>query len=173
MTRRTPPTFIAAAGAGLLSALTIAACGGSTTASTTQPTTAKGRPATLGVERDAALGNILVNVDGRTLYLFQKDSGNHSSCSGACAGGWPPLRASAKPVVGTGASASLLGATARSDGTSQVTYNGHPLYRFAGDTKPGDTNGQGQTAFGGGWFALSPAGAMVAGAGSGAPGVGY
>jgi predicted lipoprotein with Yx(FWY)xxD motif len=173
MTRGRSLTVIAVAVAAPLSALAIAACGGSTTASTTPQTTPTGRPATLGVEKDATLGNILVDADGRTLYLFQKDSRNHSSCSGASAEGWPPLRASAKPVVGTGTSASLLATTARSDRPSQVTYNGHPLYRFAGDTKPGDTNGQGQTAFGGGWFALSPAGTIVAGTGSGGAGVGY
>ncbi|HLM26124.1 MAG TPA: hypothetical protein VK304_04060, partial [Thermoleophilaceae bacterium] len=74
---------------------------------------------------------------------------------------WPPLRAKGKPAVGSGAKASLVATTARSDGRPQITYNGHPLYLFRGDRKPGDTNGQGSTAFGGGWYALSPAGNEV------------
>ena len=70
------------------------------------------------------------------------------------------------PTVGSGANASLVGTTTRSDGNPQVTYNGHPLYLYTGDNEAGDTNGQGSTAFGGGWFALSPAGNEVSGQGS-------
>ena len=87
-----------------------------------------------------------------------QDSGTASACSGACATAWPPLRATGKPVVGAGLSATKVSTTPRSDGKSQVTYNGHPLYLFVQDKKPGDTNGQGVTAFGAGWFALSTAG---------------
>ena len=93
--------------------------------------------------------------------LFEKDAGTKSACAGACAVAWPPLRTAGKPVVGAGLTASKLGTTARSDGEREVTYNGHPLYLYAADEKPGDTNGQGSTAFGGGWFALAPAGTMV------------
>jgi predicted lipoprotein with Yx(FWY)xxD motif len=113
------------------------------------------------------LGNVLVDSQGRTLYLFKKDSGSKSACSGACASAWPPLRASGKPTAGSDASASLLGTSKRSDGKPQVTYNGHPLYRYEGDSSSGDTNGQGLTAFGGAWYALSPAGDQVAGKPSG------
>jgi predicted lipoprotein with Yx(FWY)xxD motif len=109
------------------------------------------------------LGTILVDSQGRTLYLFKKDSGTTSACTGACAGAWPPLRANGKPTVGSGVSASKIGTTARSDGKPQVTYNGHPLYLFVKDTKPGDTNGQGVTAFGAGWFALTAAGNQASG----------
>jgi ketosteroid isomerase-like protein len=68
-----------------------------------------------------------------------------------------------KPTVGSGANASMIGTTARSDGKPQVTYNGHPLYLYAGDQKAGDTNGQGVTAFGAAWYALSAAGNQVSG----------
>jgi len=107
------------------------------------------------------LGKVLVDSRGRTLYLFTKDSGTNSTCSGACATAWPPLHASGKTTVGGGAKASLVGSTGRSDGTPQVTYNGHPLYTFIMDKKPGDTNGDGLTAFGGSWFAVSAAGKQV------------
>jgi predicted lipoprotein with Yx(FWY)xxD motif len=110
---------------------------------------------------NAGLGNILVDSQGRTLYLFSRDSGTKSQCSGACAVNWPPLQASGKPTVGNGATASMISTTTRSDGTKQVTYNGHPLYRFAGDKQAGDTNGEGVNAFGGNWYAISPAGDQI------------
>jgi predicted lipoprotein with Yx(FWY)xxD motif len=122
---------------------------------------------------NSGLGQILVNSQGLTLYLFQADTGTTSSCFGACAAAWPPLRAAGQPTVGSGANASLIGTTNRSDGNPQVTYNGHPLYLFIQDKKPGDTTGQGLTAFGGGWFALSPAGNQIAGAASTSGGLGY
>ncbi len=78
-----------------------------------------------------------------------------SACTGACAVNWPPLRVRGTPLVGSGAKPSDVGTTTRPDGTSQLTYNGHPLYTFANDKKPGDTNGEGISAFGGSWFAVS------------------
>jgi predicted lipoprotein with Yx(FWY)xxD motif len=166
-------TFLAATAVSL-TALALAACGGSsTTGSAAPPKTDNGRPATVGVANNGSLGNILDDTDGRTLYLFAKDSGTKSACTGACASAWPPLRASGKPTVGAGASASIVGTTPRSDGKPQVTYNGHPLYTYTGDQNPGDTNGQGLTAFGGGWFALSPAGTQVSGKGSNGGANGY
>ena len=86
-----------------------------------------------------------------------------SACTGACAAAWPPLRAAGKPVAGAGLTASKVATTACSDGTPEVTDNGHPLYSYAGDQKPGDANGQGITAFGDGWFALAPTGNMISG----------
>jgi predicted lipoprotein with Yx(FWY)xxD motif len=157
-----------------LTALTLAACGGSDngSASTAPPTTAGGKAATVGLASEGGLGKILVDSQGRTLYLFEKDTGPKSTCSGACAEQWPPLRASGKPAVGSGLSASKVGTTSRSDGAPEVTYNGHPLYTFTGDSKPGDTNGQGINAFGASWFALSAAGNKVSGSGTGS-GSGY
>jgi predicted lipoprotein with Yx(FWY)xxD motif len=178
MTHRKPITFLAAAAAVPLVALAAAGCGGGggATAATLPPKTASGHAATVGAANEGSLGNILVDSQGHTLYLFKKDSGTKSACFGACATNWPPLRASGTPTVGGGASASSVGTTPRSDGTPQITYNGHPLYRFVGDKKPGDTNGQGLTAFGGGWFALSAAGNQVStqssGGSAGSGGVG-
>src|SRR5207237_10309925 len=110
---------------------------------------------------NSGLGKILVDSQGRTVYLFGKDSGTTSECTGACASNWPPVTVNGTPTAGSGAIASLVGTTTRSDGTTQVTYNGHPLYRFIKDTAPGNTNGEGLTAFGGSWFAVSPAGNQV------------
>jgi predicted lipoprotein with Yx(FWY)xxD motif len=111
--------------------------------------------------RTTRLGKILVDSQGRTLYLFKKDTRGRSACSGECAKFWPPLRVAGKPTVGSGVSASKLGTISRSDGKRQVTYNGHPLYTFLQDSRPGQTNGQGVTAFGAAWFALSPAGSQI------------
>src|SRR3954463_3605473 len=108
-----------------------------------------------------SLGRILVDAHGHTLYLFEKDKNGKSACSGACAAAWPPLIATAKPRAASGARASLLGTTKRADGRTQVTYNRHPLYTFVKDTKKGQTHGEGLTAFGGQWNAVSPAGTRV------------
>jgi predicted lipoprotein with Yx(FWY)xxD motif len=149
--------------AAAIAALAVAGCGGgggNASASTPQPKTSTGHAATVGVA-STGLGNVLVDSQGRTLYLFAKDQGTTSACSGACATAWPPLRVSGKPLTGGGAKAALLGTTKRSDGKPQVTYNGHPLYLYVGDKKAGDTSGQGITAFGGGWFALTASGSQV------------
>jgi len=164
-------TFLAGAAAIPLVALVVAGCGSSSSstsgasASTAPPKTASGAPATIGVA-NTGLGKVLVDAQGRTVYLFKKDSGTTSACTGACAGAWPPVRANGKPTAGAGANASLLGTAARSDGAAQVTYNGHPLYVFVMDQKPGDTKGQGVTAFGASWFALTPAGNQASGSAS-------
>jgi predicted lipoprotein with Yx(FWY)xxD motif len=112
------------------------------------------------------LGPILVDGSGRTLYLFKKDNGTTSSCNGACATAWPAYTTTGAPKAGTGVTASLLGTTKRTDGTTEVTYHGHPLYYFARDSKPGDTNGQNVDAFGAEWYVLSPAGNEVDNGGS-------
>ena len=109
----------------------------------------------------SALGHILVDGKGRTLYLFEKDTRGRSSCSGTCATYWPPLLIHGKPTAGRGVRASLLGTIRRAGGTTQVTYAGHPLYRYLPDTKPGQTNGQDLHDFGAGWYVLSPAGKKI------------
>jgi predicted lipoprotein with Yx(FWY)xxD motif len=111
--------------------------------------------------KTTSLGKILVNSQGRTLYLFQKDMQGKSACTGQCAAAWPPTIATGKPVAGPGVKASLLGTTQRSDGRMQVTYNHHPLYTFVKDTKAGQTSGEGVNAFGANWFVVSPAGAAI------------
>jgi predicted lipoprotein with Yx(FWY)xxD motif len=170
VTRSRPITFLAGAALIALTALSVAACGGSgsTTGATQAPKIAIRHVPTVKVAK-TGLGKVLVDSRGRTLYLFTKDSGTNSACSGACATAWPPLSASGTPTVGGGAGASLLATTMRSDGTPQVTYNGHPLYTFIKDKKPGDTNGEGLTAFGGSWFAVSAAGKQVSSQRSPAP----
>src|SRR5206468_1657017 len=119
-----------------------------------------GRGATVAVAK-SDLGRILVNGSSRTLYLFEKDTHGKSTCAGQCAGFWPPLLASGKPLATAGAKASLLGTIKRADGRLQVTYNHHPLYTFVKDTKKGQTNGEEVNAFGAEWYALSPAGGKV------------
>jgi predicted lipoprotein with Yx(FWY)xxD motif len=173
MTRTRSVTFLASGAALLLIALAVAGCGSSgSSSSSAPPTTASGRQATVGIS-NSGLGKILVNSQGRTLYLFGKDSGTTSACTGACAGNWPPLRANGKPTLGTGADASLVGTIQRADGKPQVTYNGHPLYLFKGDKQPGDTNGEGLTAFGGTWYVLSSSGNQVVAQSPSSGGGGY
>jgi predicted lipoprotein with Yx(FWY)xxD motif len=107
------------------------------------------------------LGRILVDAQGRTLYLFEADKGAMSACDGSCASVWPPLTTKAAPHPGTGISASKLGTSKRSDGSTEVTYNGHPLYTYAGDSAPGQTSGQGIDGFGAEWYVLSAAGDKI------------
>ena len=139
-----------------ITAVFAAACGGSS----------KSTPAAPGnstiAKADSTVGSILVDSDGQTLYLFAKDSGAASSCSGACAKAWPPYAAkSAALHAGPGLDASLLKSMTRADGSKQLSYNGHPLYTFSGDSKAGDITGQGSDAFGAHWYVVSPAGAAV------------
>jgi predicted lipoprotein with Yx(FWY)xxD motif len=178
MTRSRPITFLASAAVIPLVALTVAACGGGGAATASPPKTSTGAAATVGVA-NSSLGSILVDSTGRTLYLFKADVGAKSACAGACATAWPPLLATGTPIAGTGLTASKLGTIARSDGKQQVTFNGHPLYLFIKDQKPGQTTGQGVTAFGAAWFALTPSGnqasapASNSGGGGGSGSVGY
>jgi predicted lipoprotein with Yx(FWY)xxD motif len=165
MTRSRSHTFLAGAAALALIALAAIGCGGGygPPEESTPPTTPSGDRATIGTATNGGVGSILVDSNARTLYLFERDAGTASTCFGACASDWPPLLESHMPTVGSGADASIVGTTARSDGPRQVTYNGHPLYLYAGDENPGDTEGQGVTAFGGAWYALTPAGDEVSG----------
>jgi predicted lipoprotein with Yx(FWY)xxD motif len=111
--------------------------------------------------RHGNLGTFLVDSSGRTLYLFRKDTGRRSRCSGACAQAWPPVTTSARPRARGGARASLLSTSRRGNGKRQVVYNGHPLYRYAFDSSPGQTNGQGRNAFGGRWYVVTPSGKAI------------
>ena len=145
-------------------ALAVAACGGSSGGgayggSTASHPSAKGSVALASTK----LGKVLVDGNGRTLYLFEADKGTMSNCDGACASAWPPLTTSGKPTAGAGVVASKLGTAKRADGTTGVTYAGHPLYTFSGDGAPGQTAGEGLSDFGGAWYALSAAGKTVVG----------
>ena len=160
--------------AGLLAA----ACG-SAAGSTTAGSASAGTPASSGsaaatvIESHAgSAGAFLTNSSGRAVYLWAADSMNKSTCSGACAGAWPPVTATGHVTAADGAKAADLGTITRSDGSKQVTYDGHPLYYFAGDSGPGQTNGQGSDSFGAKWWLVAPAGMKItaadaaAGAGS-------
>jgi predicted lipoprotein with Yx(FWY)xxD motif len=109
------------------------------------------------------LGRVLVDSHGKTLYLWAHDKSAKSTCNGDCAAYWPPLLTRGKPIAAGGAKASLLGTSRRSDGRTQVTYAGHPLYYFVQDHKPGQTTGEGLTGFGGRWDPVSGAGIAVRG----------
>ncbi|HEV2924360.1 MAG TPA: hypothetical protein VGW98_10025 [Solirubrobacteraceae bacterium] len=153
--------LLGAGGLAVLAAVAVGCGGGgATAASSAPPKSASGQAATVGIS-STGIGQILVNSQGRTLYLFKADQGTKSACTGACAGAWPPLTVTGKPTPGKGINASLLATAARPEGATQLTYNGHPLYLFAQDQKAGETNGQGVSAFGASWFALNSAGNQV------------
>lgn len=161
MSRRATALLVAAA----LGALALAGCGGGSSSSTTATeaarTTALPKPeppppnaeeGTVFVSLGSAkgLGEVLVNSEGRTLYAFGGEE-----CEGACAKAWPPLLdENGEPEPSNGTAAARLGTVQRADGTTQVTYAGHPLYTFGGDKAPGEANGDGESAFGGTWTAL-------------------
>jgi len=101
----------------------------------------------------------LTSGSGRAIYLWAKDTGDASACTGACASAWPPVTGTA--TAAGSAKASDLGTITRSDGTKQVTYDGHPLYYFVGDSGPGTATGQGSDNFGAKWWLVSPTGSDV------------
>jgi predicted lipoprotein with Yx(FWY)xxD motif len=125
----------------------------------TAPPAALGTTINVGTTR---LGNVLVDANGLTVYLFLADKGTVSSCnSPSCVQYWPPVLTTGAPQAGAGVNGSLLGAATRADGSTQVTYAGHPLYLFASDQKVGDAKGQALNAFGGPWYVVSPSGAQI------------
>jgi predicted lipoprotein with Yx(FWY)xxD motif len=162
---------VAATAVAAVAARCVSAGGsGSSPSPTSPPPAGSSAPATGGSgtlqTRDTSLGKILVDGSGRTLYLFEADTGATSHCYGGCAQAWPPDTTTGRPDA-HGLDASLVATTPRDDHTTQVTYAGHPLYRFAEDTRPGDTAGQGSTAFGGAWYVLGADGSPITGAAPG------
>lgn len=169
-------TSPSASGGGETTGATTAETGGTTTSSTpeieeeaaaaksyggggeTSSAVGATKPAVVKVMNTPKLGKVIVDTEGMTMYDFHKDKGNTSSCYGACAEAWPPLLTKGMPTTAGGAEASLIGVTKRKDGTEQVTYNGHPLYGFIEDQKPGETNGNDVNGFGAQWYALLPNG---------------
>lgn len=132
-------------------------------AATAPPATTTARvtkPETIGTA-SGSLGTFLVDRQGRTLYLWEADTGGKSTCSGSCAAAWPPLLTKGDPTATGGAKANLLGTTKREGGVMQVTYDGHPLYRYLGDTADGNTNGQGSNGFGALWWVVAPSGKAI------------
>jgi predicted lipoprotein with Yx(FWY)xxD motif len=154
-------------------ALIVSACGSATPAATTSGTTSgtatavvpvtgggtgtPSGPASIDVSQTASLGSFLVDGKGMTLYLYTKDTPNTSNCYNSCAAAWPPLLTNGSPTAGSNVNASLLGTTTRNDGSTQVTYNGWPLYYFANDKAPGDTNGEGVLNV---WYVVTPEGSQ-------------
>jgi predicted lipoprotein with Yx(FWY)xxD motif len=115
-------------------------------------------------------GTYLAGASGRALYLWVADANGKSSCAGSCAKAWPPLLTKSVPVAAHGVQASDLGTIARSDGSKQVTYKGHPLYYFVEDTSSGMTHGQGSDNFGAKWWLVAPSGSAIKTGGSSASG---
>lgn len=158
--------------APILAAGLIAGCGSSSSTTSAKPaaatvqssSTAAGAPsssnAALVTTKQNKLGTVLAYGPKRlTVYLFERDSGPHSTCTGACAMAWPPV--TGKPSAQGGAVAADLGTTKRADGKLQVTYKGHPLYVFEKDKDSGDAYGQGVNAFGAEWYVLAPSGSKI------------
>jgi predicted lipoprotein with Yx(FWY)xxD motif len=145
------------AAAALCGAVLVTAAFGATS-SASSPHVSKGALVALG---KTPLGKVLVDARGRTLYLFDKDTRGRSACYGACVAYWPPLLSTAKPRAARGVHASLLGVIKRADGKRQVTYGGHPLYTFVGDTRAGQATGEGLTDFGAAWDAVAASGRSV------------
>jgi predicted lipoprotein with Yx(FWY)xxD motif len=161
------------AGVPLASALLAAACSSASGAAAGSPPAAGSSAGATGSSAGAqaagtsitthagSTGAFLTNGAGRAVYLWVRDGKNMSACSGACAGAWPPVQATGKLTAAGGAKAGDLGTITRSDGTRQVTYDGHPLYYFSGDPGPAQTSGQGNDGFGAKWWLVAPSGAAI------------
>lgn len=108
---------------------------------------------------DSSFGSILSDGDGNTLYMYAPDGPAAATCTGGCAGAWPPYLFDGAPSVGEGLNGDLF-TTVPGEGGLQLAYNGHPLYFFGGDSAAGDTNGQGS---GGVWFILDADGEAITG----------
>lgn len=155
----------------IAASLMIAGGGGHSTAGAAMATpatpdkTGYGTPAPDATVRvgDTGIGKIIVDAEGRTLYLFEKDTSGKSTCYDQCAEAWPPYLTTAAPQAGEGAKADLISTTTRSDGSKQVVYGKWPLYYYHDDKKPGDTTGHDKEEFGAEWYALTAAGTKAAG----------
>ena len=164
--------------AGLAAALMIAACGSSTSSTGSGSTSSAAAPATSAAASSGALKTtkiggvaVLTNAKGFTLYSFVPDTSTKSNCNGSCATSWPPVKGPA--TAGTGVTGKLATIT-RSDGSMQATYNGHPLYTYAGDKAPGQATGNGLNINGGVWHEVTvSAAAATAATTSASSGGGY
>jgi predicted lipoprotein with Yx(FWY)xxD motif len=185
-TLRTARLRVAALAAIAISALALAACGSSSSSnssassstaapaaasstSSTSATTTAAAAAVSGITIGTAKAHghtYLTGMSGRSVYLWVADTSDKSNCSGACAQAWPPVTTKGKPTAGAGVNAADLGTTMRSDGTEQVTYNGHPLYYFVADKTAGSTAGQGSSGFGAKWWLVDTSGSAITSSGS-------
>jgi len=148
-------------GAALGTAVLAAACGSTGGGGSQASTPAASGSAMVIKTSSGAAGQFLTDGSGRAVYLWMKDGKNQSACSGACTGVWPPVMTNGTVTASGGAVASDLGTITRSDGGTQVTYDGHPLYYYTGDTGAGQQNGQGNDGFGAKWWIVAPSGASI------------
>ncbi len=153
----------AACSSGASSSSTGAASSSPAGASSSGSAAASGSGKTVITTASSSGSTFLTDGSGRAVYLWAKDTGDASTCTGACAGAWPPVTATGTVTASGSAMASDLGTITRSDGTKQVTYDGHPLYYFAGDSGPGTATGQGSDNFGAKWWLVAPSGSDVTG----------
>jgi predicted lipoprotein with Yx(FWY)xxD motif len=164
--------LVAGVGGALGAAVVVAACssGASSSAAAPAASPAGGSSSSAGASSSggtvittakSSAGTVLANSSGRAVYLWVKDTGDMSNCNGACAGAWPPVTTTGTPTASGGAKASDIGTITRSDGTKQVTYDGHPLYYFSGDSGPGTATGQGSDGFGAKWWLVAPTGSDI------------
>jgi len=168
--RRMPaPARLATGVGGMVGVAVLAAACSSGSSSTSTPAssspaaaaTGSGSGATVITTATSSGSTFLTNGSGRAIYLWAKDTGGTSACTGACAGAWPPVTTTGTATASGSAKASDLGTITRSDGTKQVTYDGHPLYYFSGDSGSGTATGQGSDAFGAKWWLVAPTGSDV------------
>ena len=171
----TPDRLATGVGGAVAVAVLAAACSSGTSSSTGAAAPASSAAAAPSSAASGASGAAMIKTasssgdtfltdgTGRAVYLWAKDTGNASTCTGACAGAWPPVTTTGSPTASGSAQASDLGTITRSDGTKQVTYDGHPLYYFAGDSGPGTASGQGSDNFGAKWWLVAPSGSDVTG----------
>jgi predicted lipoprotein with Yx(FWY)xxD motif len=166
--------LVAGVGGALGAAVVVAACssGGTSSAAAPAASPAGGSSSSAGAGASSSGGTVittakssggtvLASSSGRAVYLWAKDTGDMSNCNGACAGAWPPVTTTGTATASGGAQASDIGTITRSDGTKQVTYDGHPLYYFSGDSGAGTASGQGSDAFGAKWWLVAPTGSDV------------
>jgi predicted lipoprotein with Yx(FWY)xxD motif len=170
-------SYLAVSAVALIAAFAVAGCGSSSSSSSTAETEASsggggaygseeaaqttaasssGEATPVSLGSASGVGKVLVDSEGMTLYYFEKDQkgSGKSKCEGPCAAGWPPLTSEGEPEAMSGVSSAMLGTIQRSDGTTQVTYAGWPLYTFVEDKKPGEDNGTDSKAFGASWYPL-------------------
>jgi predicted lipoprotein with Yx(FWY)xxD motif len=166
-----PARLAAGVGGAVGVALLAAACSSGSSSSAAAPASSAASGAAAGSSSSsggtviktatASWDTFLTDGSGRAVYLWVADTGDKSTCSGACAGAWPPVTASGAVTASGSAKASDLGSITRSDGTKQVTYDGHPLYYFSGDSGAGTATGQGSDSFGAKWWLVTPSGSDV------------
>ena len=162
-TRSRSMALAGVAGAGLLLISACGSGGSSSSSSSTSPSSSGSSSSTSGTVALAStsVGKVLVDPSGMTLYAFANDTPGHTTCTGSCAVYWPPVPGSDMPHGSVAAVTAKFGTTTRSDGSSQLTVDGYPMYTYAGDSAPGQANGQGKNLSGGLWWVVGPDGSWV------------